>query len=858
MVTEVKTRPVKKEEKIVPWWERSKSYGKMWRGSLFDRMTLQGYDEEEQRIQKLREMLLERPEGGRGYLSIWRAKLMTESYKQTDGEPAILRKAKAFKHVCEHIPLLCNKYQLLLGDPSAYLLGTEVEQEFMSAWMERPIFVEEVNKTMPEIDALKVRGVESWLIDNDDYRALKEEIIPYWRDICHPSVIQKQLEENFPQVGFKNGHFPGKISHPLIGFGVCHTVCDYVSTLRKGMKGLKAEIQAEMDKIDAADIPSNTELDRYNIYKGMQIAADGMIIYANRCADLAEEEAAKETDAKRKAELTEMARVCRKVPENPAESWWEAIQSWHFLHNSVHLCDAGDAHSAGRFDQYMYPFLTKDLESGKTSKKLAQTLLECLFIKIRQRKYLQEYHRSKRMPSFSTNDKMAISGMDVNGQDATNELSWMMLEAHCHVHLNDPSISFRMHKNTPDDILKAVLEALRLSTGIPHIINDEAIIPSLMNRGVPLAEARNYADLGCQENVTDPNTSGADTNPRANAGYYNLTKLIHLAMYNGTEKMSGEKAGVETGDPKKFKTMEEFFAAVKEQTEYTVHLNCIYNNLMDWAWKNWHPVPVLDLLHPGPRSKGIDYNDGGCKHNWTGGIGVGLGSAADSLTAIEYLIYDKKEVTWDQLMEALDNNWVGYEDLREKCRKAPKYGNDDDYADKWAVMLSNAWMDAYEKHRTVHGGIFVGGFFSIANYAYMGHDTWATPEGRAKGEPLSAAIDPSVGVDLEGPTKLHKSAAKLDTWRATNGVLFNCRFTTAAVAGERELSKWADLVRTYILLRGQTVQYTVVDTDAMLDAQKHPDEYKDLIVRVGGYSAIFVELAKEIQDTIIARTEHKV
>ncbi len=846
----------KNADRVIPWWERSRSYGKMWRGSIFDRMILKGDDEEEQRIQTLREMLLERPDGKRGYLSIWRGKLLTESYQQTEGEPPIIRKAKGLKHICQFIPLICDEYQLLMGDPSAYLLGTEVEPEFMSTWLERSVFVEEVGEHMSELDALRVRGVEAWVVDENDYKALKEEIIPYWRDICHPAIIQKQLDENFPYVGFHNGHFPGKMSHPLIGFGVSHTIADYATVLRKGLKELKEEIRAEMERIDGSDVSSHAELDRLNVYRGMLIAADAIIIYANRCADLAAEMAAGETSQKRRAELQDMSRVCRRVPEYPADSWWEAVQCWHFLHNAIHLCDGGDSHSAGRFDQYMYPYLRRDLESGKTSRQLAQFLLECLFIKIRERKYLQEYHRARRVPSFSTNDKMAISGMDEHGQDATNELSYMVLEAHAHVHLNDPGISFRVHKNTPNDILKAVLEVLRLSTGIPHIVNDEAIVPSLMNRGVSLAEARNYADLGCQENATDPNTSGVDTNPRANAGYFNLAKLVHLAIYNGIEKKSGDRAGVETGNPGDFKTMEDFFAAVKKQIDHTVRLNCIYNNLMDWAWKTWHPVPVLDLLHPGPRHKGVDYMDGGCKYNWTGAIGVGLSTGADSLAAIEYLVYDRKEITWDELVEAMDNNWVGYEHIRERCRKAPKYGNDDDYADKWAVRLSNAWMDAYERHRTPHGGNFVGGFFSLTNYVYMGYDTWATPEGRGIGEPLSSAIDPSAGADLEGPTRLHKSAAKLDTWRATNGILFNCRFTTAAVSGERELSKWADLVRAYVLMRGQTVQYTVMDTDALKEAQKHPDEYKDLVVRTGGYSAIFVELDKEVQDTIISRTEH--
>ena len=844
------------KERVIPWWERSKTYRRMWKGSLFERMNLQGDDEDEQRIQKLRDIILERPQGKRGYLSIWRAKLLTESYKRTEGEAPILRKAKGFKHIYEHIPIPYQEGQLLMGDPASIEPGAEIEPEFMTLWLTRDVYCEEANAVISELDAVKIRGVDAWVISNEDVKTLKEEIFPYWKDICHESVVQKQLEENFPEVNFKDGHFVCPASYPVAGSALHHTIADYASVLRKGLKGLKEEIQIETDKIDSSDIPSNTDFDRKNVYKAMLIAADAIIIYANRCAELAEEMANQETDPQKKADFTEMARICRKVPEYPAESWWEAIQSWHFLHNAIRLCEGGTAHSGGRFDQYMYPYLKKDLEAGRITKKRAQALLECLFIKIRQRLYPLNYRSAKRINSNRTNDKLTYSGVDANGQDVTNELSFMMLEAHCHVHLDDPNLSLRIHKNTPDDILKATLEALRLGVGTPHIINDEAIIPSLMSRGVTLYEARNYADIGCQENVTDPNSSGADANGRTNAGYFNLAKMVELALYNGFDKMCGKQSGPRSGDPRSFKSMDEFFTAVKKQLEHAVRINCVYNNLMDWAFTNWYPTPVLDLLHPGPRKSGIDYENGGCKYNWTGATAVGTGTTADSLAAIEHLVYDTKQVTMGQLLEALGNNWVGYEHIRQKCRQAPKYGNDDDYADKWAARMLSAWFDEYEKHRTPRGGTFVGGMYSLTSYIYIGGETWTTPDGRERGEPLSSAIDPSNTTALEGPTRMHKSAAKIDTWRSTNGVIFNCKFPTSAVEGERELSKWADLVRTYVLLKGQAVQYTVVDNEALKEAQKRPDEYRDLIVRTGGFSAFFVELSKEVQDTIVARTDH--
>ena len=858
MVTHIERVQVGKE-KIVPWWERSKTYRQMWKGSIFDRMVLQGYDDEEQRIQRLREKSIERPEGKRGYLSIWRAKLMTDSYMQTEGEAFVLRKAKAFKHVCEHIPIPYQEGQLLMGDPTAVVPGTELEPEFHTNWLERDVFVEEINETMSELEALRVRGVDAWVVSDEDIKILREYVFPYWRGICHDNFVMRQLKENFPEVKAEAGHYVGRASYPYFGFALNHTVAGYVDGVRYGLRKLAEEIKAEMDKIDGSDIPSNYDFDRKNLYKAMLISADGIIAYAHRCADLAEEMASKETDPEAKADFLEMARICRKVPEHPADSWWEAIQNWHFLHNAVYLSEGGVSHCAGRFDQYMYPYLKNDLERGGVTKKRAQALLECLFVKMRQRLYLVEYRGAIRIRSFHTNDKITLGGVDLNGQDATNELSFMMLEAHAHVHLDDPVCALRVHKNTPDDILKAALEVLRLGSGIPHILNDEAIIPGLMRLEIPLKEARNYADIGCQENVTDPNTSGAGTNPRSGAGWFNLPKLVEFALFNGIDRTSGRPTGLETGDPRDFKSMDEFFEAVKKQTDYHVSLNCVFNNVYDWVFANFHPTPVLDLLHPGTRRKGIDYSNGGCKYNWTGGTAVGLGTAADALAAIEWLVYDKKEATMDELLKALDNNWVGYEDIREKCLKAPKYGNDNDYADKWMVRMSSIWMDAYEKHRTPKGGIFVGGFESMTTYMFLGHETWASADGRKAGEYLSSGgVDPSNATILEGPTSLHKSAAKIDTWRTTNGIVFNVKFPTSVVGTERELSKWADLVRTYILLGGQTVQYTVVNNEALKAAQIRPDEYKDLIVRTGGYSVFFVELDKQTQDSIIARTEHQI
>jgi pyruvate-formate lyase len=435
----------------------------------------------------------------------------------------------------------------------------------------------------------------------------------------------------------------------------------------------------------------------------------------------------------------------------------------------------------------------------------------------------------------------------------------MLLEAHAHVHLNDPNLAVRLHHNTPDDFLKCALQVVRLGGGLPILINDEVIVPALVSRcGVALEHARHYADLGCQENVTDPNMTGADTNGRTNAGWFNLVKPVELALYNGINPMHGKQVGPCTGDPRRFTSMEQFMEAVTVQLEHAVAMNVIMNNVGDFVFARYFPCVFHNLMHPGPQRTGVDINAGGCLYNWTGALGVGTANAGDCLAAIDNLIFQTKATTWDELLAALEADWEGYEDLRRRAIQAPKYGCDNDYADGWTKRLLDLWFDAYERHTTPRGGRFVCGLISMGSYLGLGELVGATPDGRKRGEKLADSTSPSPYAPAAGPTATHRSAAKaIDTYRTPNGITFNQRFTQANLSTERDLSKWADLVRTYIDAGGQQGQYTVVDSQALRLAQERPQDYKDLIVRVGGYSARFVELSKELQDSIIARAEQQ-
>lgn len=834
------------------WWERTNVW---WKGELFDNFILKDHSPEEERIQKLRDEITNGFNGKSGKISIERARLFTESYKKTDGEPAIIRRAKAAKNVLENISIPVPDGQLLMGYPSSLINGAEIEPEYHCSWLENKIKLN--GKTMEEVDAFPIRKFIEFHLDEDDKKELKKTIIPYWRDITLHAVTVRTLKRHDPEALFYwNNSFT---SFPVTRIGLCHTIQDYNAVICRGLKGFKEEIQQELDKLDISMSENYMNLLRRDNYLAMIIVADGLIAYARRCADVAEEKAKTEKDPKRAAELTEMARICRKVPEHPAKTWWEAIQSFYFAHMGTWLVDGGVSHSTGRFDQYMYPILEKDLKNGLTREK-AQEILECFFVTFCYRNQLVDWRGSRATPGWHTNDKLTIGGVDTYGKDATNELSYMVLEGHAHVHLNDPIISVRLHNKTPDAFLKAVMEVLRIGSGVPQIISDEAIVPALMGQlGMTLHEARNYADVGCQENQSDPNMSpGADTHGHQNAGFFNLVKPIELALNNGVNPRNGIQVGPKTGDPREFKTIEELMEAVKQQFDYAVKMNVVINNTIEHSYIIFHPTPFHNLMHPSTRKTGLDMNMGACKYNYFGSIGTGLGTAGDSLAAIEKLVFINKTTTMDELIKALKADWGGYEELRSKCIKVPKYGMDNDHADKWAKFVADTFMDAYEKHPTIRGGRYLCGFFSVTQNHVLGDDTDATPDGRKTREMLSDSTSPSQYAVALGPTATHKSATKaIDTLRTVNGITFAQNLDISSLRNDRELSKWGDLIRTFINDGGMSVQYNVISTEQLKDAQKNPENYRDLFVRIGGYTARFVDLNATMQNSIIAKANQR-
>jgi formate C-acetyltransferase len=513
----------------------------------------------------------------------------------------------------------------------------------------------------------------------------------------------------------------------------------------------------------------------------------------------------------------------------------------------------------------MYPILQRDLDNGTLTLIEAQELLECFFCK---RAEARPGYLASHPSNFSTgrhmNTRIDIGGQDAMGRDQTNLLTRMCLEAHAHVHLLNPCLSFRLHKATKDASLRMALEVVRLGGGFPYILGDDAIITGLLAMGIPLHVARNYGDIGCQEVLLDPNmVPGVDSNGKTNTGFTNMVKPIELALWNGYNPVKDVQAGPPTGDPRTFTTFAEFKEAVKTQFETAIRHNVIYNNIWEALHARIYPHVFHDLMHPGTRNSGIDINAGGCVYNWAGNLNTGTANAGDIMTAIDYLIFETKQVTWDKLLEALESNWEGYEALRQQFLAAPKYGTDDPYADDHTREILDMFFNLWESfnvprpfNRASRMGPYTSGLISMSTHVIWGEATGATPDGRKAGEPLAAGCSPTNYAPALGPTATHLSTARaIDTAHTVNGIIFNQKFSPTSVTNEREMSKWMDLVRTYVELGGQEVNYDIVARETLLHAQESPEQYQDLWVRVGGYSARFVDLSKELQDEIIARAE---
>lgn len=767
-----------------------------------------------------------------------RATLVTEAYKASEGAPALLKRAKALEHVLENMTIHIWDKELIVGNHGGNgRRAAPVFPEWGTYWLE-----EELD------EILETREQDRFVVPEKVKDELRS-IFPYWKGRTvndrYKAMVPEETRKAREAFMFTRDLFERG------GYG--HATYDTTGILETGFKGVKEKAAEKLQQL-GTETPEDQE--KRLFYKAVTITSDAIIAFAKRFAKLAESLAGNETDPARRQELEKIAKVCSWVPENPARDFWEAVQVAWFLQLVIQIEANGNSVSPGRLDQYLYPYLEKDLAEGRITLETAQELVDCFWIKLNEIVKVWDHEATRVHPGFPMTQDLTIGGQTSSGFDATNALSYLMLNAQEHIQLQNPQFTVRIHKDTPHEFLMRAVDIISLGTGMPALFGDEICIDSIIRTtGVPIDRARDYRIVGCCE-LTPRGLQG-----RANGGYFNVARVVDLALTNGIDRLTGQRIGPETGDPRTFKSFEELMEAVRKQMEYFIELNVNNNLIVDMVQRELTPHVFLSSVIEGCLDKGKDITQGGSLYGVTPTQAVGLATGADSLTAVKELVFDKQALSMEGLNAALDANFEGREagQVRKMLLEAPKYGNDDDAADLVMRRFSDIFFDELEKHKDIDGRPYCAFILTLGATVPHGWKTGATADGRKATTPVSDSMSPTNGADHQGPTAVLKSASKIDQIRIMHGNILNLKFSRTALDGSHSRVKLAQLLKTYLVnLKGMEVQVNVVDSKILKLAQKNPEEYRDLIIRVAGYSARFVELAREMQDDLIARTEHQV
>jgi formate C-acetyltransferase len=619
----------------------------------------------------------------------------------------------------------------------------------------------------------------------------------------------------------------------------------------KGLLDLKSEIEASLSRLDFLNDPE-AYLKQEEL-RAMRAAADAVMRFAERHAEKAEEMAASETDPERRAELWKIAEVCRHVPAHAPRDFREALQAYWFIHLGViSELNTWDSFSPGRLDQHLYPFYERGLADGTLTRDKAKELIECLWVKFNNQPAPPKVGvTAAESGTYTDFANINNGGLRADGADGVNELTYLILEVIDEMRLLQPSSNLQLSKKSPERFLKRGIEIIRKGWGQPSIFNADLVVEELLRQGKSIEDARSGGTSGCVETGTFGKEAYILT------GYFNLTKVLEITLNNGLDPRTGKRIGLETGDPRDFSSYDELFAAYRKQLHHFIEIKVRGNNIIERIYARYMPAPFLSLLIEDCIAKGKDYNDGGPRYNTTYIMAVGPGSCTDSLAAIRYHVFDGKDVAMAELLEALSADFQGHEKtMQVLLNKTPKYGNDDEYADSILADLFDAFYAEVNGRKNTKGGSYRVNYLSTTCHVYFGSVTGATPDGRKAFEPLSDGISPVQGADRRGPTAVLKSAARMDHAR-TGGTLLNQKFTPQLLEGEEGIDRLAHLVRSYFKLDGHHIQFNVVTAETLRAAQQNPEKYRDLIVRVAGYSDYFCDLTTALQNEIIARTEHQ-
>ncbi len=768
-----------------------------------------------------------------------RAVLLTQSYMQTEGEPIVTRRAKAFKNILEYLPVTIRDEELIVGSNTKRPRSCQVFPEFSFDWLES------------EFDTMEHRNADPFYI-SDETKKVLHEVYKYWKGKTTSELATNYLAPETKTAMEHNIFTPGNYFYN----GVGHVTVKYDKVLAVGYKGILEEIRAEKAKQNVGDADFNT---KRAFLDAAEMSCEAVITYARRYARLALEMLEKETDENRKRELAIIARNCSRVPENGASNFYEACQSFWFVQMLLQVESSGHSISPGRFDQYMYPYYKKDIESGEITKEFAQELLDCIWVKLNDLNKIRDAASAEGFAGYSLFQNLIAGGQNIYGEDATNDLSYMCLEATLHVMLPAPSMSVRVWNKSPHDFLIKAAKVTRTGVGLPAYYNDEVIIPSLLSRGLTIEDARDYGIIGCVEPQKAGKTWGWH-----DAAFFNMCRVLELTFSNGRDT-DGTQVGIASGDIDTFKTFDDFFEAYKKQMKYCISLLVNADNAIDVAHAERCPLPYLASMVDDCIKRGKTPEQGGAIYNFTGPQGFGIANVADSMFAIRTLVFERQKYTLHEIKDALDNNFgldggenaQKYAAIREDILSLDKYGNDDDNVDMLARKAAYTYTKQIQDFKNPRGGQFQAGLYPVSANVPLGAQTGATPDGRYAHKPVADGVSPSAGFDTHGPTASANSVAKLDHGIASNGTLFNMKFHPSALEGDSGLESFVALVRGYFDQKGSHMQFNVVSRETLRDAQKNPDKYRSLVVRVAGYSALFTTLSKSLQDDIINRTEQR-
>ena len=825
------------------------------------------------RIQKLVDALYEHMP----VIESARAKLITESYKETEGEPIITRRAKAFAHILHNIPIIIRDNELIVGSSTIAPRGCQTFPEFSYEWLEA------------ELDTVATRTADPFEIAEETKAELKEAD-KYWKGKTTSELATSYMAPEAIKAIEHNIFTPGNYFYN----GVGHVTVKYWEVLETGFEGIMEKAQKELDGCSVGD---GNYARKSHFLEAVILSCKAVIDYAGRYAKLAQEMAAQTSDPVRKQELFVIAENCSRVPAKGAQNFYEACQSFWFVQQLLQMESSGHSISPGRFDQYMYPYYKKDMEAGTITREFAQELMDCIWVKLNDLNKCRDAASAEGFAGYSLFQNLIAGGQNKEGEDITNDLSVICIQASMHVHLPAPSLSVRVWNGSPHEFLIKAAELTRTGIGLPAYYNDEVIIPALQNRGLSLEDAREYNIIGCVEPQKAGKTEGWH-----DAAFFNMCRPLELVFSNGMDK--GEMVGIPTGDVTQMKTFDEFFDAYKKQMEYCISLLVNADNAIDVAHAERCPLPFLSCMIDDCLKEGKSVQEGGAVYNFTGPQGFGIANMADGLFAIRKLVYEDKKVSMKELKEALAWNYdkgldaqsagdmtemimkamqkagrnvdastaegllktfMGmkpgeqktqrFKEIHDMIDEVPKFGNDIPEVDYFAREVAYTYSKPLQKYNNPRGGKFQAGLYPVSANVPLGGQTGATPDGRYAHTPVADGVSPSAGKDVKGPTAAATSVSRLDHFIVSNGTLFNQKFHPSALSGREGLEKFVALIRGYFDQKGMHIQFNVVDRQTLLDAQEHPEKYKHLVVRVAGYSALFTTLSRSLQDDIIRRTE---